>query len=177
MGILISDAFLSRLGPHTRVEWDDLHPGRLAALRLSSRQGALDIFVIYGHSGARAQDRGILRRLLQRAIRPAVSAMTILGGDWNYVEFTEDRLHTREAVDTGHHDRAETSAPKRQNLQKRTKTCNNGRKPANNGKNGRGPKQCPKPSDLLYRARPRIRPPRALPRPYSGWTDFEKLVG
>jgi exonuclease III len=110
VGILINDAFLARMGPNTRVEWDELHQGRLAALRVSSPQGSLDIFVCYAHSGNRAPERSMLRRTLQRAIRPEVSALTVLAGDWNFVEHDCDRTFTKEAVDTGRHDQQEARA-------------------------------------------------------------------
>eukprot|EP00974_Lingulodinium_polyedra_P022707 2194378-Lingulodinium_polyedra.AAC.1 len=85
-------------------------PGRAAVLRLRGRHGALDLVVAYFPTGPRAfeqdldggefaQDRqpsmpelrADLRRRLARRLSASDAALTVLGGDFNYVAQDGDR--------------------------------------------------------------------------------------
>ena len=107
VGIFISEQFINQFDPHP--EWQEISPGRMAILRLRGPQGALDLCVIYMHTGASRRDRDGLRGSLAPALRPSNQALTMVAGDFNYVACARDRFSGESAQWTSHRDEAEES--------------------------------------------------------------------
>lgn len=122
VGLVIKNAFLRQFDP--RPVWKVILPGRAAMLKLRGPSGALDLVVtyfptgdqpagddLYGFSAAECEHasafhelRGCLRSRLSRALSPRASALTLLGGDFNYVTDEFDRVSTTTAASTGRRD-------------------------------------------------------------------------
>ncbi len=114
VGIIVKNTFLERFQAQEPT-WVEHEGGRLASLRLTGKEGALDLIACYLPTGVarslrsvaglacpgtahwpdavpavlRAQ-RGALCRRLPALLRPAV-ALTILAGDFNFVSQPCDR--------------------------------------------------------------------------------------
>ena len=122
VGIIIKESLLSKFDPNP--PWKVIVPGRAAKLELRGPEGALDLVVAYFPTGDRPDDndyygfsaaeaerassfhslRGCLRSRLSRALAPRSSALTVLGGDFNYVTDDFDRISTLSATSTGRRD-------------------------------------------------------------------------
>ena len=79
----------------TDESWEEVEQGRVCVLRLRGPSGALDIFVIYHHTGNSVeakQAREGARALLASRIRPQREALSVLMGDFNYVPDKRDRF-------------------------------------------------------------------------------------
>jgi hypothetical protein len=63
--------------------------------------------VIYAPAGNRAAERLALRTLLHKHIRPSRDCLTLVAGDFNFVEHQCDRHHLASGADTGSADGAE----------------------------------------------------------------------
>ena len=72
-------------------------PGRVARLPLSGPRCKLHFIVAYLTTGDAKQDRDSQRQALARSLAPASTALSVLGGDFNYVAHAMDRLSLREA--------------------------------------------------------------------------------
>ena len=109
VGLTVKAVSLSKFGPDPK--WVVILPGRAALLRLSGKDGALDLFTVYFHTGVQAfpqdvidaglnsQDRHLtpahlreaLRHRISQIIRPQDLTLTFLMGDFNYVMDPADR--------------------------------------------------------------------------------------
>ena len=101
VGIAASTSFLRQFRTNadgTYGEWIEIAPGRAALLRLEGPRGDLDIATIYLPTGNARRERDIIRDKIARYIRPPEQALTILVGDWNFVETHTDRLAFTEAT-------------------------------------------------------------------------------
>ena len=112
LGLVVKDNFLRRFDANPR--WVVILPGRAAKLELRGGEGALDIFVAYFPTGANITEhdtfgfrrneidgctsfqalRGRMRTRFAGAIAPKASALTVLGGDFNWVKEDIDRFTT-----------------------------------------------------------------------------------
>ena len=96
IGLLVKEQFLLNFNAVTDDSWEEVEPGRAAVLRLRGPQGALDIFVLYHHTGASTQaksSRSSTRAFLSTAIQPQAEVLSILMGDFNYVAHHRDRFN------------------------------------------------------------------------------------
>ena len=112
VGVVVKDDFLRQFS--ARPKWVHIWRGRAAKLCLRGPLGSLDIVVIYGHAGnhrvpedadldgvPRARRHAVhsyfdLRSLLRDKIGASLASpddcLTILGGDFNYVVDSKDRV-------------------------------------------------------------------------------------
>ena len=100
VGIAASTTFLANFRKNTDGsvgEWIEVTPGRAAILRLEGPKGDMDIATIYMPTGSARRERDAIRDSMARHIRTADQALTILVGDWNFVEQQTDRMGLTEA--------------------------------------------------------------------------------
>eukprot|EP00959_Pyramimonas_sp_CCMP1952_P236079 4933990-Pyramimonas_sp.AAC.1 len=122
IGIVLHDRFLSNFTEPPR--WTVIWPGRAAVLSQRGRCGALDLVVAYFPTGSEVHDADLfgavrdqlpdspgfpdlrehLRARLSHHVAPATQALTILGGDFNWVPSAADRRATSTANATGRRD-------------------------------------------------------------------------
>ena len=125
VGLTVKNVFLDKFS-HTR-KWEIILPGRAAVLRLSGKHGALDLFIVYFHTGVHVfpqdlKDAGLnvqeqhvtsahlreaLRHRISRKIRPQDQTLSFLMGDFNYVMDPADRICLDTTAVTGTRDRHE----------------------------------------------------------------------
>ena len=111
------------------TRWRIVMPGRAAVLRLRGKHGALDLWVVYFPTGADTTEedcdalgvasehalptsaalRHALRARLAQELTDASAALTVIGGDFNYVTEDADRRSCSTAEPSGHRDRREES--------------------------------------------------------------------
>ena len=132
VGIVVKQSFLDKF-TLAEPEWMEPEAGRLATLRLHGASGNLDLVVCYLPTGVarslhpgiasacpstphlcdvppailRAQREAMVRRI-PPLLRPT-EAMTVLGGDFNFVVSNEDRWNKSSGEFTGHHDSGEAA--------------------------------------------------------------------
>ena len=95
IGIVLKTKFLALFNPVDKDnDWEVLEEGRAAVLHLRGPHGALDIFCVYLATGS-----GNLAAARQRTIRKIVAKMhprsqvlSIMAGDFNFVEQLRDRV-------------------------------------------------------------------------------------
>ena len=127
VGVVVKDNFLKHFDANPR--WVVILPGRACRLELRGEEGALDILVVYFPTGANITEhdtfgfrdseingvntfqelRARMRSRLAGAIAPKTTALTILGGDFNWVKDDKDRYTATSAVSSGNRDRREES--------------------------------------------------------------------
>ena len=81
--------------------WEELVPGRIAALRLRGTSGGLDIFTV--HLEPALSSSGVFAQLslLRSAIKPYAETHSLLAGDWNFDHDEEDRFDVEAGVFCG----------------------------------------------------------------------------
>ena len=83
----VKDIFFNKF---RETKWDVLEPGRIAVLRLRGGEGELDIFAAYlSTDSSEARQNSI--KVLHRATRSKENVLSVVVGDFNFVEFPEDR--------------------------------------------------------------------------------------
>ena len=97
VGIIIRNSFLREFDA-TPPQWIDISPGEAGVLRLSGPKGQLDLFTLYFPTGNQGRGnhslfnlRTALRSKVDRALRSSSVALSIVGGDFNYVTDKADR--------------------------------------------------------------------------------------
>ena len=127
VGIVIRNSFLELFDPDPKFV--HIWRGRAAKLCLRGPRGALDILVVYFHTGAndkltehdlqgvpsRSKDsikafphlRSLLRERLAQNVVDQNDALTVIGGDFNYVTSTQDRTSLSSAEESGRRDSSE----------------------------------------------------------------------
>jgi len=98
IGIWVKDSFLKLFN---KVSWIEIEPGRVGLLRLEGDFGVLDIFYVYLDTQSHSNRSNSLR-LIRNAARPSHCALTILTGDFNFVELEEDRWNLSGEEYSGH---------------------------------------------------------------------------
>ena len=101
VAVIIKNTFLEKFRSN-EPQWFDIEAGTAAIMRLQGKEGNLDIAPIYLPTGNQGETEGGRRSLLSlrseirtkiaRHIRSRHAALTILGGDFNYVTEREDRM-------------------------------------------------------------------------------------
>ena len=98
--ILVNQSFMNKFKAHEPV-WGEIHKGEAAILQLQGSEGNLDLFTVYmptGNAASTDQERKSL--LLQRCnirtkiadrIKSPHGALSIIGGDFNYVTGNRER--------------------------------------------------------------------------------------
>ena len=128
VGITVQQSLLDRFDKNPK--WEVIMPGRAAVLRLDGKDGSLDIFVVYFHTGSTPSEadlheagipqnshaascaglREALRHRLAAKVRPQDQTLSFIGGDFNFVVEERDRFCLPTATPTGQRDLRETSA-------------------------------------------------------------------
>jgi len=110
IGILLNHKFLTRFLPvDIERDWEELIPGRVALLHLRGPEGSLDIACVYlptGDSNS-SQDRQNAVARLGRRIADKDKVLTIIAGDFNFVETERDRWCIEKGEWTGGKDAVE----------------------------------------------------------------------
>ena len=111
VGLVVSHQFLTNFNPVESADWAELEQGRLARLSLKGPQGSLDIFAVYMQSGSDPSNRNARKHSIQilgNNIQPQDSVLSIVCGDFNFVEHNQDRWAKGDGHWTGNRDRVET---------------------------------------------------------------------
>ena len=87
VGLWVKQSFLSRF---PNWVWVELEAGRVAVLRLSGECGELDIFCVYLDTSSSPNRQNSIKRI-SKAVRPKDKVLSIIAGDFNFVEYAEDR--------------------------------------------------------------------------------------
>ena len=97
VGVIIKNTFLQQFDL-AAPRWIQISPGEAAVLQLAGPNGQLDICSIYFPTGNQArggnsllQLRSALRMKIAQILRPASLALSLVGGDFNYVTDKVDR--------------------------------------------------------------------------------------
>ena len=100
VAILINQKFLDKFNSQEPV-WGEIQKGEAAVLQLQGAEGNLDLFSIYmptGNAGSSSQDKASLlsqrhsiRQKMANCLKSPVGALSIIGGDFNYVAGDKDR--------------------------------------------------------------------------------------
>ena len=97
VGIIVKKSFLDKF-KRKPPEWIPVVAGEVGCLRLFGEEGDLDIYSIYLPTGNQAVEgaslsslRDHVRTHIGSTLRPYNQALSILGGDFNYVTDPEDR--------------------------------------------------------------------------------------
>ena len=110
VGIWIKNDFVSAVcGEEGGLDWVDVLPGRAGVLRCWGPQGALQIGMVYlqtGDSGGPAE-RSSTMKLMAAELGHGGQALSILMGDFNFVEDQRDRMSGTPPVFTGGGDHGE----------------------------------------------------------------------
>ena len=94
-------------------DWEELVPGRLGRLKLNGQRGALHIYSTYFASGSTPQaqaSRDLMTSILARSLAPSHQGLSVVCGDFNFVEETRDRWGQSTGAWTGARDAAEAKA-------------------------------------------------------------------
>ncbi len=125
VGIILRLDFLADFSEEPK--WSVIWPGRVAMLSLQGPNGALDIIVSYFHTGGEVTEHDLfgvhphfrgqctsfprirehMRQRIGVAIKPQDRALTILGGDFNWVARDNDRRSLPALETSGRKDRGE----------------------------------------------------------------------
>ena len=95
IGIVLKRSFLAKFHPVDRQrDWLEIVPGYVAVLRLNGPSGSLDVFCCYFPTGqsASSQNRTDAMAEVARYVRPQAEALSIMAGDFNFVEKHADRM-------------------------------------------------------------------------------------
>ena len=93
----VKDIFLNKF---RESKWEVLEPGRIAVLRLRGDEGELDIFAVYLSTDSSVARQNSIKTI-HRSTRSKDKALSILVGDFNFVEFPEDRWNLSAGVFSG----------------------------------------------------------------------------
>ena len=103
LAVGVSKAFLKNF---CRATWTEVEQGRIGKLELEGPKGTLDLYCVYldDHS-AEARRRSF--RLLGDVMKPQASALSVVFGDFNFVEHDHDRFCKTTGSFTGSRDRVD----------------------------------------------------------------------
>lgn len=105
IALLVQAAFLRQFSGVARDDWEEILPGRLAALHLGGGRGALSIAVVWFASGpAGKEQRADMRPRLQEAMARRPTRRWIITGDFNWVPTATDRVELADCRHTGGRD-------------------------------------------------------------------------
>lgn len=107
VGLIVRKPFLQKFDPVRRDDWEEVIPGRLAALHLRGLQGNLSVVTAYFPSGLAQDARMAVRSQLREVLGRRPRSLWIILGDFNYVTKGEDRFCLDSGMFTGARDAAE----------------------------------------------------------------------
>ena len=114
VGVAVSKDFLKNFGPiDEKSDWVTIVEGRAAKLRLRGMHGALDIITIYATSGntqEKTEERLDLIWKVNCYIDDKNEVLTIISGDFNFVEKPDDRWNGNNPDQRRTEDKEETLA-------------------------------------------------------------------
>ena len=87
VGLWIKTKFLEQF---TEQSWVEVEPGRVAKLQLRGESGGLDLFCCYLDTNSSYNRQQSITRM-SRHIQPNDKVLTVITGDFNFVEADEDR--------------------------------------------------------------------------------------
>ena len=96
----ISHEFLLRF---TRVAWKEIEQGRVGKIELRGSQGSLDLYCVYLDDQSAIARRQSFDRINQ-SICPSGEVLTLIFGDFNFVEHANDRTCKSTGQPTGTRD-------------------------------------------------------------------------
>ena len=125
IGIVVKDSFLHNFSE--KPIWNPFWPGRAGKLSLRGRAGALDLLVVYYHTGAVVTEldlygvhpdqrvhcsnfpaiRAHLRHRVAQALAPPRAVLTLMAGDFNWVTRDSDRRALPTSLVSGRKDQRE----------------------------------------------------------------------
>ena len=111
ISLWVKKQFLQSFNPITDESWTTVVQGRVAKLALDGPSGALDIFVAYMTSGSdqtAKQARLQQIRSIKAHMRDKSEVITVLAGDFNFVDRTNDRVSKSDGSGTGDRDKEES---------------------------------------------------------------------
>lgn len=101
----MQDSFLARFNAIDDDSWQELVRGRVGRLQLHGSQGASDIYVLYLPTGSEsAPERARVMRTISENVSARSEVLSVLLGDFNFVEDSMDRWNKERSAWTGHHD-------------------------------------------------------------------------
>ena len=98
LGILITKKFAEQF---THFGVTEVSAQRCFRLTLVGPQGTLDLYSVYANPYSRAH-RVQMYHDIKKVMRPQQERLTILIGDWNFVESDVDRINNTSQLYTGH---------------------------------------------------------------------------
>jgi len=110
IGLVLQRDFLSNFSPiDPEQDWVEVIPGRVAILHLRGGMGALDIVCVYLPTGdeTSVSERKSAITQLSEHIQPKDEVLTVISGDFNFVEGERDRYCTDSGEWTGLKDSSE----------------------------------------------------------------------
>ena len=112
VGIILQRDFLAKFDPVDEDrDWVEIEKGYAACLRLRGPSGALDIFCIYMPTGSGStiytKYRKNIMLNISNCICPKEEVLSIMAGDWNFVEHDSDRWCFETGQYTGNKDSGE----------------------------------------------------------------------
>ena len=87
VGIWFKDTFRQQF---SSAKWLELEPGRVGMWRLDGPLGSLDVVCVYLDTGSYLARQNSIR-IIARSLRHRSVALTVMCGDWNFVERDTDR--------------------------------------------------------------------------------------
>ena len=105
VGLLVQESFLANFNPVDERSWQILVPGRVGRLRLAGDRGGLDLYVVYMPSGSEARRNRIqIMKTIASHVAPREKVVSLLFGDFHFVEFSKDRWNKEQGCWSGSHD-------------------------------------------------------------------------
>ena len=96
----ISHEFMSRF---SKASWTEIEQGRVGKLELRGSQGSLDLFCVYLDDQSSASRRNSFD-LINKFLAPPSEVLSLMFGDFNFVEHAHDRTCKTSGQSTGSRD-------------------------------------------------------------------------
>ena len=105
VGLAVKETFLREFNPVLDSNWKILVAGRVGRLQLRGARGAMDLYVLYLPTGSEATaERAQIMHTINEAVAPRSKVLSLLFGDFNYVECDRDRWNKDQSEWTGKRD-------------------------------------------------------------------------
>ena len=101
----IKDTFLTNFNPVQDTDFQTLIPGRVGCIPLRGAKGALDLYVAYLPTGSGASaERAYCMDRIGDVMQPRTNVLSLIFGDFNFVECDKDRWNKEQNRWSGSHD-------------------------------------------------------------------------
>jgi exonuclease III len=103
IGLLVQNSFLPNFNPIQEGDWEELETGRVGRLKLRGAQAALELYIVYLAAGNPAADAARRRSIdmIARRMAPSPEVLSLIFGDFNFVEHHNDRWCTTSSTWSG----------------------------------------------------------------------------